>query len=57
MDQRYTLWMSICQIVKFDHIDFSCDESKENNLIKTLLSYKTLMEYYQSQLFAENTIN
>ena len=49
--------MSICQIVKFDHIDFSCDESKENNLIKTLLSYKTLMEYYQFQLFAENTIN
>ena len=27
--------MSICQIVKFDHIDCSCDKSKENNLIKT----------------------
>ena len=38
--------MSICQIVELDHIDFSCDEPKENNLIKI-----------QSQLFAENTIN
>ena len=34
MDQRYTLKLSICQIFKFDHLDFSCDESKENNLIK-----------------------
>ena len=49
--------MSICEIVKFDHIDFSCDESKENNLINSILSYKTLMQYYQSKLFTENTIN
>ena len=40
--------MSICQIVKFDHIDFSCDESKENNLIKT--------QYYVIRLSC-NTIN
>ena len=36
--------VKLSQIVKFDLIDFSCDESKENNLIKTILSYKTLMQ-------------
>ena len=40
--------MSVCQIVKFDHIDFSYDEAKENNLIKT--------QYYVIRL-SYNTIN